>query len=116
MAKTINQRMTVNLEGDFVVFLIGMRINRFGSFTNGFLLPGQCQKCSSSYHRNRKAAFSAFKSLQDCRLLLFSIGNPSSTLRRMQKTEKGNTILRGKHSIPGLGVMAMLEFGMKHTK
>ncbi len=28
MAQIINQRMTVNLEGDFVVFLIGMRINR----------------------------------------------------------------------------------------
>jgi Domain of unknown function (DUF4188) len=28
MSKTINQRMTANLEGDFVVFLIGMRINR----------------------------------------------------------------------------------------
>lgn len=27
MATTINQRMTVTLEGDFVVFLIGMRIN-----------------------------------------------------------------------------------------
>jgi hypothetical protein len=29
MAKTINERMTVNMEGDFIVFLIGMRINRF---------------------------------------------------------------------------------------
>ncbi len=29
MATTINERMTVNFEGDFVVFLIGMRINRF---------------------------------------------------------------------------------------
>src|SRR5688572_7135912 len=29
MARTINQRMTVHLEGDFVVFLIGMRINRW---------------------------------------------------------------------------------------
>lgn len=29
MAKTINQRMTVKLEGDFVVFLIGMRVNKF---------------------------------------------------------------------------------------
>ena len=29
MAKTINQRMTVSFEGDFVVFLIGMRINSF---------------------------------------------------------------------------------------
>ena len=28
MAKTINQRMTVKIEGDFVVFLIGMRINK----------------------------------------------------------------------------------------
>ncbi|MFN8343084.1 MAG: DUF4188 domain-containing protein [Cyclobacteriaceae bacterium] len=28
MAQTINQRMTVEFEGDFVVFLIGMRINR----------------------------------------------------------------------------------------
>jgi hypothetical protein len=29
MAKTINQRMTVKMEGDFVVFIIGMRINRW---------------------------------------------------------------------------------------
>ena len=29
MAKTINQRMTVKIEGDFVVFLIGMRVNKF---------------------------------------------------------------------------------------
>lgn len=28
MAVTINQRMTVQFEGDFVVFLIGMRINK----------------------------------------------------------------------------------------
>jgi hypothetical protein len=29
MAKTINQRMTVQMDGDFVIFLIGMRINRW---------------------------------------------------------------------------------------
>ena len=32
MAKIINQRMTVHLEGDFVIFLIGMRINRWWKF------------------------------------------------------------------------------------
>ncbi len=32
MAKTINQRMTVKIEGDFVVFIIGMRINHFWKF------------------------------------------------------------------------------------
>ncbi|WP_247235415.1 DUF4188 domain-containing protein [Telluribacter sp. SYSU D00476] len=32
MSKTINQRMTVQIEGSFVVFLIGMRINRFWKF------------------------------------------------------------------------------------
>ena len=32
MANTINERMTVNIEGDFVVFIIGMRINRFWKF------------------------------------------------------------------------------------
>jgi hypothetical protein len=32
MAKTINQRMTVKIEGDFVVFIIGMRINRWWKF------------------------------------------------------------------------------------
>jgi hypothetical protein len=29
MAKIINRRVTAEIEGDFVVFLIGMRINRF---------------------------------------------------------------------------------------
>ena len=28
MARTLNQRMTAEMDGDFVVFLIGMRINR----------------------------------------------------------------------------------------
>jgi hypothetical protein len=32
MAKTINQRMTVKIDGDFVVFIIGMRINQFWKF------------------------------------------------------------------------------------
>lgn len=32
MAKVIKQRMTVKMEGDFVVFLIGMRINKFWKF------------------------------------------------------------------------------------
>jgi hypothetical protein len=32
MSKTINQRMTGQIKGSFVVFLIGMRINRFWKF------------------------------------------------------------------------------------
>jgi hypothetical protein len=32
MSKTINQRMTVKMEGSFIVFLIGIRINRFWKF------------------------------------------------------------------------------------
>ncbi|GAB3166273.1 DUF4188 domain-containing protein [Telluribacter humicola] len=32
MPNTINQRMTVQIEGSFVVFMIGMRINRFWKF------------------------------------------------------------------------------------
>lgn len=32
MTKTVNQRMTAKIEGNFVVFLIGMRINRFWKF------------------------------------------------------------------------------------
>lgn len=32
MSRTINQRMTVQFEGNFVVFLIGMRINRWWKF------------------------------------------------------------------------------------
>ena len=32
MPSTINNRVTVELEGDFVVFLIGMRINHFWKF------------------------------------------------------------------------------------
>lgn len=32
MANTINQRLTANVEGSFVVFLIGMRNNRFWRF------------------------------------------------------------------------------------
>ena len=33
MAKIINERMAAQIEGDFVVFLIGMRINKFWKIT-----------------------------------------------------------------------------------
>lgn len=34
MTKFIKERMTAKMEGDFVVFLIGMRINRFWKFNH----------------------------------------------------------------------------------
>ncbi len=45
MPPIIPQRMTVNLDGGFVVFLIGMRINKSGKIHKW--LPS-CAPCDSS--------------------------------------------------------------------
>ena len=54
MAKTINQRMTVKLEGDFVVFLIGMRINRFWKFHKWIPVAAAMPKMLKELSQNKK--------------------------------------------------------------
>ena len=50
MSKTINQRMTVLLDDDFVVFLIGMRINHSWKLNNwlpaALAMPGMLRELS----------------------------------------------------------------------
>ena len=50
MSKTINQRMTGQIKGSFVVFLIGMRINRFWKFHKwipvAVAMPGMLKELS----------------------------------------------------------------------
>jgi hypothetical protein len=45
MTDVILTRVTGRIEGDFVVFLIGMRINKPGSCTNGFRRRARCRRC-----------------------------------------------------------------------
>ena len=43
MSNVIPQRMTARVEGDFVVFLIGMRINKPGRYGNGHPSPADAE-------------------------------------------------------------------------
>lgn len=54
MAKTINQRMTVQMEGDFVVFLIGMRINRLWKVHKWWPVAKAMQKMLKELHSKPK--------------------------------------------------------------
>ena len=54
MPKTINQRMTVKMEGDFVVFLIGMRVNRFWKFHKWMPVAMAMPKMLSELNRKNK--------------------------------------------------------------
>ncbi|MCX6316199.1 MAG: DUF4188 domain-containing protein [Bacteroidetes bacterium] len=55
MAKIIKQRMTVKLEGDFVVFLIGMRINRFWKIHKWWPVAMAMQKMMKELHSKDKS-------------------------------------------------------------
>jgi hypothetical protein len=49
MADVIPQRMSAQVEGDFVVFLIGMRINKPWKLHKWLpVVPRDAQKCSKS--------------------------------------------------------------------
>ena len=45
MAKVNNQRMTVEIEGDFVVFLIGMRLNKPWKIHKWSRCSWRCRGC-----------------------------------------------------------------------
>lgn len=63
MAKTINQRMTVNMEGDFVVFLIGMRINRFWKFHKWLPVASSMPKMLKELSNKPESGFLGFQIL-----------------------------------------------------
>ena len=61
MAKTINQRMTAKIEGDFVVFLIGMRINRFWKFHKWIPVAGVMPKMIKELLMKPESGFLGFQ-------------------------------------------------------
>jgi hypothetical protein len=61
MSKTINQRMTVKMEGDFVVFIIGMRINRFWKLSKWLPVAIAMPKMLKELSRNPGSGFMGFQ-------------------------------------------------------
>lgn len=61
MAKTINQRMTVEFEGDFVVFLIGMRINRFWKIHKWLPVATAMPKMLKELSQKKESGFLGFQ-------------------------------------------------------
>ncbi len=57
MSQTINQRMTVNLEGDFVVFLIGMRINRLWKLNKWLPVAAAMPKMIKELYQKPESGF-----------------------------------------------------------
>ena len=63
MSKTINQRMTGQIEGSFVVFLIGMRINRFWKFHKWFPVATAMPKMLKELSQKPESGFLGFQIL-----------------------------------------------------
>lgn len=61
MAKTINQRMTVKMEGDFVVFIIGMRINRLWKIHKWAPVASAMPKMLKELMQNPESGFLGFE-------------------------------------------------------
>ena len=61
MAKTINRRMTAQLEGDFVVFLIGMRINRLWKIHKWFFVVTAMPKMLIELSKNNESGFLGYQ-------------------------------------------------------
>ena len=63
MSKTINQRMTGQIEGSFVVFLIGMRINRFWKFHKWLPVATAMPKMLKELSQKPESGFLGFQIL-----------------------------------------------------
>ena len=63
MSKTINQRMAGQIEGSFVVFLIGMRINRFWKFHKWLPVATAMPKMLKELSKKPESGFLGFQIL-----------------------------------------------------
>ncbi len=63
MSATINQRMTVHHEGDFVVFLIGMRINRLWKIHKWLPVASAMPKMLKELSQKPESGFLGFQIL-----------------------------------------------------
>lgn len=63
MSRNINQRMTVHIDGDFVVFLIGMRINSFWKFHKWIPVAAAMPKMLKELSQNPESGFLGFQLL-----------------------------------------------------
>ena len=63
MAKTINQRMTSEIEGNFVVFIIGMRINKFWKFHKWLPVGMAMPKMLKELSQRPESGFLGFQNL-----------------------------------------------------
>ena len=63
MSKTINQRMTGQIQGSFVVFLIGMRINRFWKFHKWIPVATAMPKMLKELSQKPESGFLGFQIL-----------------------------------------------------
>ena len=61
MGKIINQRMTAKIEGDFVVFLIGMRINRLWKLHKWIPVAMAMPKMLKELSENAESGFLGFQ-------------------------------------------------------
>lgn len=89
MSKTINKRMTVQLEGDFVVFLIGMRINHFWKFHKWIPVALAMPKMLKELSQNPGSGFLGFQLLG---------GIPPVTLQYWKSFEHLNAYAKDKNA------------------
>lgn len=61
MGKTINQRMTAELQGDFVIFLIGMKINRLWKIHKWLPVASSMSKMLKELSQKPESGFLGFQ-------------------------------------------------------
>ncbi len=90
MAKTINQRMTVNFEGDFVVFMIGMRINRFWKLRKWLPVASAMPKMIKELSAKPESGFLGFQSFGGFSLVLVQYWKSFEHLEAYAKDRNGS--------------------------
>src|SRR3954463_3600148 len=99
MSNTINQRMTAKLEGDFVVFLIGMRINRLWKLHKWIPVASAMPKMIKELSQKPESGFLGFQILGGIPPVIVQYCNHLNILKRMQKIAMECITLLGRHLI-----------------
>lgn len=96
MSVIIEQRMTAEAKDEFVVFLIGMRINKLWKIHKWMPVALAMPKMIKSYIHNQTLGFWVTNSGLVKRQSWFSTGNRLSIWSVMQKTNRLATSPRGQ--------------------
>lgn len=116
MPEIIKERMFVRMNGSFVVFLLGMRINSFWKIHKWWPVAMAMPRMIKELFKNKEHGFISTEAWFGRTTIMVQYWKSFDTSKLMRRIKMRNISPRGKNLIRNSGKAGLLAYGMKAIK